>query len=371
MGYLPPKGGGITLVVFCFIFAPLCCVATVLRLWARRLKRKKLEFNDYAILLGTVLAVANAVLTILAVLLGGVGRRQMTVMPQFPTLQKITLALAIVWTLANTAVKFSILHLYLVIFKRNSFRYAVYFVMFLTAGYCITNIVQNLLTCRPVAYFWDKTIPGGYCSSSQAPFLASACINMTLDVIIVVLPMPVLWNLHLQTQKKVALSIIFGLGSLICIVSAVRIDSIYHLDYMDFSYSVVADGIYSVLEPCLGVINASLPVLQPIASKISRTKIFSLLRSSANSSNRKDEKPANGLSIGSEPIRKKRFHRLDESSTLNDDVHTLTDVDGPGNRSAVYNGMLEMHDGANKQQNGEIKVTTAWQVRSQENGSMV
>ena len=67
----------------------------------------------------------------------------------------------------------------------------------------------------------------------------------------------------------------------ICVLSAVRVSAIANLDYEDFSYSVVADGVYSVLEPCLGVINASLPVLQPVADKIGHSRMFSFLRGSS------------------------------------------------------------------------------------------
>jgi hypothetical protein len=102
----------------------------------------------------------------------------------------------------------------MVIFKTRSFRYATYVVTFLTIGYCITNCVQNLLTCRPVAFNWDKSIPGGRCSTQQAPFLASAIINMSIDVIIFALPMPMLWGLHMNRKKKISLVVIFGLGFL-------------------------------------------------------------------------------------------------------------------------------------------------------------
>lgn len=54
----------------------------------------------------------------------------------------------------------------------------------------------------------------------------------------------------------------------ICALSAVRIDAIATMNYDDFSYSVVADGIYSVLEPCLGVANACLPLLRPVILRL-------------------------------------------------------------------------------------------------------
>lgn len=53
----------------------------------------------------------------------------------------------------------------------------------------------------------------------------------------------------------------------ICIVTALRIYSIARLDFTDVSYNMVSANIWSSLEPCLGIVNACLPVLQPALAK--------------------------------------------------------------------------------------------------------
>jgi hypothetical protein len=111
-------------------------------------------------------------------------------------------------------VKLSALHLYITIFPKKSFRYVSYGVMGLSVAYCLVNFFQLLLACHPIAYNWDKTIPGGSCMNANAPFLSSAIINVAIDVIIVILPMPVLWNLQMKVSKKVSISLIFGIGAL-------------------------------------------------------------------------------------------------------------------------------------------------------------
>lgn len=125
----------------------------------------------------------------------------------------MTLTLAITWTLANTAVKLSILHLYYVIFVNPKFRWGCFVVMGLTAAYCFSNILQNLLLCRPIQYNWDKTIDG-HCSPSYYPYVSSASINMGLDVIIFLLPIPMLWRLQMDSRRKIYLCLIFGVGIL-------------------------------------------------------------------------------------------------------------------------------------------------------------
>ena len=110
--------------------------------------------------------------------------------------------------------------------------------------------------------------------------------------------------------------------SRICILSAIRINAIATLDYTDFSYSVVPDGIYSVLEPCLGVINTSLPVLQPVVNKLSKG-LVSLTRGSTAGNSLNVEGKKNGSSWVSsrrQEIKPKRFQRLDNDRSLDDHV---------------------------------------------------
>ena len=75
----------------------------------------------------------------------------------------------------------------------------------------IGSITTTLVTCRPIRYNWDKTIQG-HCGSLGDAEIAAAAINMILDVIIVLLPLPIVWRLHMPTLKKIGVSVTFALG---------------------------------------------------------------------------------------------------------------------------------------------------------------
>lgn len=71
------------------------------------------------------------------------------------------------------------------------------------------------LDCRPLAYGWDKTIPGGRCrkqGTSRAFVLA--IINILTDLAILALPLPWLWNLQMSKSRKFTVLAIFLLGGL-------------------------------------------------------------------------------------------------------------------------------------------------------------
>ena len=72
-------------------------------------------------------------------------------------------------------------------------------------------ILEEFVICRPLAYQWNKSIKG-VCGDQTLSFLIPGVINLVLDLLIIALPMPVLWNLQMRTAKKIATSAVFGIG---------------------------------------------------------------------------------------------------------------------------------------------------------------
>ena len=89
-----------------------------------------------------------------------------------------------------------------------------YGVAALTISYCLMVILEAFLLCQPLAFNWDKTIPGGFCANQQSAYISAGIINLIIDVTIIVLPMPMLWGLQMAFMRKVALTGIFSIGAL-------------------------------------------------------------------------------------------------------------------------------------------------------------
>lgn len=120
-------------------------------------------------------------------------------------------ASAYLWTTATVMIKISILLLYIEVFASRGFRMVAYagvaFVSFFWIGFFISICVQ----CRPFEKNWNQEIPG-HCVNLSAETIGGACINMVIDLALVVLPTPVIWRLHMTLKKKVVVNLLFSLG---------------------------------------------------------------------------------------------------------------------------------------------------------------
>lgn len=118
----------------------------------------------------------------------------------------------LLWGASNSCVKLSILDLYTRIFPKPAFRRMCYITMALTICYFLSVFLETFLMCRPFAYSWDRTVPGGSCANTNLAYLFSGITNLLIDALVVTLPMPMLWGLHLPISKRIGLAGMFGFG---------------------------------------------------------------------------------------------------------------------------------------------------------------
>ncbi|KAA6409428.1 MAG: integral membrane [Lasallia pustulata] len=258
------------LIIIELVLIVLASLAVVARIWARKIKKSIIHLNDYLCIAALILSAAFVTGSLTATFFGGQGQHiQHLTSKQVTIVLKCFVGLEIMWSTANTAAKLSILHLYIQIFCNRTFRHIALGVMALTCCYCATVFLETFLVCRPVAYNWDKTIVGGKCGNQPTIYFSAGLMNLLLDIVILVLPMPMLWGLKMPLFKKIALTAVFGMGAGIISITVLRIIYVKNLNFDDdITYSVALVSLLSALEPTLGVINACLPVIQPVLHRI-------------------------------------------------------------------------------------------------------
>ena len=113
--------------------------------------------------------------------------------------------------------KLSLLLLYLAIFEVKAwFRICCLSTMILVSVYCILFFFLYAFNCSPVEMTWHLigwTRPG-HCMNNIKVNFAIGGFNIATDLIIILLPMPVIGQLHLNLGRKIALLFIFSTGLL-------------------------------------------------------------------------------------------------------------------------------------------------------------
>jgi hypothetical protein len=147
----------------------------------------------------------------------------------------------------------------------------------------------------------------------------------------------------------------------ICIISVLRIVLYQRLSTTDLTHDTVVLYLFTALEPLLGIVLASLPIMRPAGSQLAHSSVFSwskaLLRSSKAGSQPKRQKETGSDPDPANPKRQS-FHRLHDnpySSTVVTDIesHAMEDRD-----------VLSKHPSTSQSNHTPtgINVTKAWDV---------
>ena len=119
--------------------------------------------------------------------------------------------LQILYPLAVTAIKLSILLLYLRLFPLVWFRKCVkgLMVVFGVIGAAVTLVAA--FQCKPVNEAWEVVLPTN-CLTQASMLEGQAIFNLISDVTIIVLPMRTIWSLHMQLRRRLLLLGTFTVG---------------------------------------------------------------------------------------------------------------------------------------------------------------
>ncbi|KAK0739394.1 hypothetical protein B0T21DRAFT_436214 [Apiosordaria backusii] len=225
----------------------------------------------------------------------------------------------ILWYLLSLLLtKLSILLLYLRILSYQHARYYAYAILFIVL---ITNGLWTLSTvvtaCLPLAAFWDRTsYPNAYCHP-RSFWLGNTGLHIGTDILLYVLPLPVIVNLQVKLRQKMVLYGIFALGFFVCSISAVRLwDLVEQYHRSDFTFDNVSIAYLTCIEINAAIACACCMTLKPLVSKIF-PKFFSGARPSnqnlgtsgdleagAGKAVEDSEKRRNPPTIGSRPSRR-------------------------------------------------------------------
>ncbi|KAL8717923.1 MAG: hypothetical protein Q9225_004887 [Loekoesia sp. 1 TL-2023] len=178
-----------------------------------------------------------------------------------------------------TATKLSILFFY-----HRLFPFRTFFIVSLITGiasilWWVGLMLTAFLHCRPLAYYWDRSIPNGHCVNDNLIGYTITSVNIATDLVVLVLPIPWLWGMNMGVPKRMAVVGLFVLGSFVCIAGIVRIPLLAELKLSDITWTSISVGVWIDVECNIGILSACLPILRPLFStKYSSSPISYLTR---------------------------------------------------------------------------------------------
>jgi hypothetical protein len=74
-------------------------------------------------------------------------------------------------------------------------------------------ILGNIFLCNPILFSRDKPIGSGNCRDCLAIWYSNASVNIAQDLVILLLPMPLVQTLRIPRTQKRGLAVMIALGA--------------------------------------------------------------------------------------------------------------------------------------------------------------
>ncbi|KAK5164744.1 uncharacterized protein LTR77_009407 [Saxophila tyrrhenica] len=133
----------------------------------------------------------------------------------------------------------------------------------------VSTSIVGIFACHPVRYAWNRSIDGG-CVETTPWWFSYAAINISTDVAILALPIPLINGLmRITKRQKMVLMGVFLLGAFVCVVTIVRMTTLRTgAAGHDPTYTGVETLEWTGIETNVGIICACLPLLRPVLNML-------------------------------------------------------------------------------------------------------
>ncbi len=157
---------------------------------------------------------------------------------------------------------------------KNYQRFLMGFIIFMVA-FTISCAGTLIFNCQThVNANWDfplQAAPGVHCFSKDTFTnigIFNSSINIATDVLLALLPIPVVWKLQANMRTKLTLCFVLSLGLFACISSIIKtVKQATAFDDPDFTFHD-SFFMWNNIEFCIGILAATLPALRPIFAKV-------------------------------------------------------------------------------------------------------
>ncbi|KAJ4166537.1 hypothetical protein NW765_007776 [Fusarium oxysporum] len=123
-----------------------------------------------------------------------------------------------------------------------------------------------LSSMRPLEAVWNRDLRMKCVTNRLELAYVCAGINILTDLVVAILPLPVIWKLNLRRSQKIALSTVFGLGCFSIALAIVRIKWVERWSLT--TWDIVRPQLWALAEVTSALVCACIPTFKPLLSKI-------------------------------------------------------------------------------------------------------
>ncbi|EMD66873.1 hypothetical protein COCSADRAFT_135290 [Bipolaris sorokiniana ND90Pr] len=236
----------------------------ILRFITRTRMLNILGYDDWCIFVSLIFSIANTTGMVIQAE-NGLGQHIFLLPPQQLTVFLKAVYITIpLYNVSLTFAKISVLFQYLRIFTTRNVKRICYVQLVIVIVYGLWATLSAIFFCIPIASFWDVNVKGK-CLPNGLIWFTNAGINIATDIMIVIIPAPLIKRLQLSARQKIGLYLVFMVGLFICIVSILRLHSLYLATITtDPSWENVGVANWSSVELNTAISCACLPTLRPL-----------------------------------------------------------------------------------------------------------
>ncbi|KAF2185803.1 hypothetical protein K469DRAFT_631712 [Zopfia rhizophila CBS 207.26] len=271
-----PENRDQEIIVVNAVFLTLMILAVAMRFFVRRTADSKVGWDGLMCIIAALASIAHSGLMISSLSIG-YGRHLWDIRAITLTQEKALRMnqISMTYVIAVGFAKLYVLLLYLRFFKVIRFTAIliwfgiVFNILFFLAFLGV--VIGQALKCIGLG-----ALTNPFCGNVNKATAIQAAINVFLDFYILFIPLQQVYSLKVTTRKKLGVAAVFGVGSLACFVSVVRLGwSVKNLHESDHFWSAILTSEMSAAEINIVIIAPCL-IFMPAFIKASKTGLSTL-----------------------------------------------------------------------------------------------
>ncbi|KAM6514145.1 hypothetical protein FALCPG4_015304 [Fusarium falciforme] len=269
---------GATLLVIQVLCLALVWIAIALRIWIKTAIIKKRTWDDIWMYFSVLLYTILATLVLHGITKGGVGQDADNL-----NLHKIAVGLRawyfgeLTYGLLSVFVRLSVALFLLRICTKSSHKWILTACLVVVIVTSLVYLCATLFQCLPVTYYWQRfelEERAGHCSTARLvpnTAIVLSIVAAISDWLIALIPAVILSGTRIPRSSKILATGLMSIGVLAGIAMIVRIPYIKSTSLTpDFLHASVGVAIWTVIEPCLGIVGGSAATFGPLFHHRSR-----------------------------------------------------------------------------------------------------